>query len=136
MTLRYNAAIPFGYNYIIFSEWRALLVAFGPMVITSIPPGPIRRLWAHFIYLARWLILSKEEEEAENCNVAKSSNRFLTLFEKYIGQEYMSYNVHALHHVEKLRLMNESANRFSTFAFEAMYSQLVAALCAGIISIF
>ena len=114
-----------------FPEWRALVVGFGPMVITSIRPGPLRKLWAHYIMLVRWLIIPKEEEEVANCNVTYSSDKFLELFEKYIGIEYMSYNVHALHHVEKLRIMNESANRFSTFAFESMYSQLVAALCAG-----
>ena len=63
--------------------------------------------------------------------MARHAKKFTKLVQKVYGKEQMVYNVHSVIHAQKLRIENHSANYFSTFAFEAMYSTLVSSLVAG-----
>ena len=101
------------------------------MLFFAIPAGSQRKLWINLTYLMRYVILPKEEFDALEPDLGSVPHQFVSRFEEAYGAHFVSYNMHCVTHIGKIRLFGESANHYSTFPFESMYSQLISAICAG-----
>ncbi|KAJ1519780.1 hypothetical protein ONE63_005034 [Megalurothrips usitatus] len=82
------------------SEYRALLVIYGPVVMHGIVPP---KYVGHFCLLssAMYLLMQKSVSAAQLDQAGKMLVFYVALYQKYFGEEHMTYNIHLLLHVVK-----------------------------------
>ena len=123
--------ICFAEQFVHFPEWRALIVAFGPLLLEAVPGGPLKKFWRHLLIIARLLILPKQEFLRSGIDLREVCEKWYKLAETCFGPTVLKYNAHVLTHAVRMRISNHSACRTSAFTFENSYRFVLDSLRPG-----